>query len=116
MKRCCACQKEKPIKSFYKTNVKSVADRCKICNKEGKMCKENIQPKKQTGNKRNTDGPQLFRVRKEDWIKTYQFLETLGYDLEKNIHHQFCEKHNLPIKKRNFENSTLYSPKDLGLI
>ncbi|MFM7857040.1 MAG: hypothetical protein ACKO96_35230, partial [Flammeovirgaceae bacterium] len=74
MKRCCACRKEKPLKSFYKSNVKSIADRCKICNKEGKMCKEHIQSKIQNGNKRNTDGPQLFKVSKKDWLETYLFL------------------------------------------
>ena len=112
-KICCSCKKKKSIKSFYKSNVKSIMNRCKICNQQGKMCINETQSRLKH---KKEDGPQLFNVSKNDWIKTFLFLQSIGYDLEKDIHLQFCEKHNFEPNKRGFENSIIYSPKDLGMI
>ena len=60
--------------------------------------------------------PQLWNVKKEDWIETFEFLKQIGYDLSKDIHEQFCDKHNLTPRKRKYENSIIYTPQELGMI
>jgi len=88
--------------------------RCKICKKSKILCRKKEDVKR--GRPQLKNQPQLWNVRKQDWIDTYNFLEGMGYDLKKNIHEQFCIKHNLPMRKRMYEKSLQYSPKDLGLI
>ena len=112
---CCSCKKEKPIKSFYKSTAKSIADRCKLCNQQNKKCIDVIEKPVKKG-RGNSDGPALFNVSKRDWEKTFLFLKQIGYDLNKDLHLQFCEKYNLEPKKRTYEASVIYSPKDLGLV
>lgn len=113
-KICCSCGIEKSIKSFYIIKNSAQANRCRICKVEGKMCNSKMNVEK---TKRNiVEGPMLINVKKEDWVKTFLFLQDIGYDLKKDIHEQFCEKHNLPTRKRYWEASTIFSPKDLGLI
>lgn len=113
-KICCSCGIEKSAKSFYKINNSLQSNRCRICKLQGKMCHGKMKVEK--GKRNNVEGPMLINVKKQDWEKTFLFLQDIGYDLNKDIHEQFCEKHNLPTKKRGYENSTIFSPKDLGLI
>lgn len=46
----------------------------------------------------------LFRVKPtepitiEDIWATEDFLQSLGYDITGNIHHQFCKRYNIPIE------------------
>ena len=112
-KICCSCENEKPITHFYKNSKKSIASRCKLCNLQKKMCVNETRSKLKN---KKEDGPQLFNVSKNDWEKTFLFLQSIGYDLKKDIHEQFCKKHNLTTTKRAFENSIIYSPKDLNMI
>lgn len=112
---CCGCSKEKPLTSFYKSKmVKSGYDnKCKICKQQGKLCRTG---RKRVYNASLKRGPMLISVSTEDWIEAYRFLQRIGYDLSLNIHEQFCQKHNLNTRKRGYEKSKQYSPKDLGLI
>lgn len=112
-KICCSCEKEKSITHFYKNKINSITNRCKLCILQGNICVN--QTRSKLKNKKE-DGPQLFNVSKNDWVKTFLFLQEIGYDLKKDIHLQFCEKHNFEPNKRAFENSIIYSPKDLGMI
>lgn len=115
-KICCSCKMEKDISSFYRNVLVSSGfeGRCKLCKKQGKKCRKK---KEYTGVGRpKYNAPQLFNVRKKDWIETFEFLKSMGYDLSKNIHEQFCERHNLKPRKRMYEKSIQYTPKDLGLI
>jgi hypothetical protein len=114
MKICCACNKEKEIKSFYKSTLykDGFENRCKICKQNCIKCRKPAVRK--ITKKRNE--PALWNVNKQDWVDTYEFLKTIGYCLTKNIHEQFCEKHNLTPKKRGYEKSVIYSPQDLDLI
>lgn len=120
MKQCCACLKMKSQDSYWKNNqLKSGFDnKCKICKTQGKYCvKKNKVGRPNAGRPSKNNAPQLFNVRKSDWIETYEFLKKIGYDLssDKTIHEQFCEKYNLKPRKRMYEKSIQYTPKDLGL-
>jgi hypothetical protein len=116
-KICPSCGKEKPITSYYKTKaVKSgFSSRCKMCQLEKVNRVKNVETGK-VGKKTREDGPALFNVSKKDWEKTFLFLQEIGYDLKKDIHLQFCEKHNFEPSKRGYEKSLIYSPKDLNMI
>lgn len=118
-KVCCSCKKEKEITSFYRNAAMPTGweARCKLCKQNKLKCrKPNGTGRYSTGRPKHRDTPQLWNVRKEDWIETYEFLKTMGYDLSKNIHEQFCERYNLQPRKRMKEKSIQYSPKDLGLV
>ena len=116
-KICCSCKKEKELKAFYKNGyVSSGYDgRCKLCRKKNLKCRGNKERVK-VGRPKLQNAPQLWNVRKEDWIETFEFLKSMGYDLSKNIHEQFCVRHNLEPRKRMYEKSIQYTPQDLGLI
>ena len=117
-KICCACKKEKDIRCFYA--CQKIADgyenRCKICKKERIKCNSNKKLLKSPGRPKERELPELWNVRKGDWIETYKFLESIGYNLNENIHKQFCEKFGLLPRKRMKEKSIQYTPKDLGLV
>ena len=119
-KICCSCKEEKRPKDFYVNNHNKdgLSYRCKECFQSGKICVRNATPRVKYNRKGRptTDFPQLYNVKEQDWIETYKFLEKIGYDLTKNSHLQFCEKHNLKPRKRLKEKSIIYSPEDLGLI
>jgi len=114
---CRGCEKEKPITSFYRNNLLKTGYeiRCKLCKNGGIRCRKKGDYSRNGRPVRKND-PQLFNVRKPDWIETYVFLKKIGYSLEENIHEQFCRKYNLPTKKRTYEKSVIYSPQDLGLV
>jgi len=114
---CCSCQKQKPLTEYYKNrNVSSgYSGKCKKCVSSGNLCIKKEKSNKKKLIKREV-GPTLYSVSKEDWLETYSFLKSIGYDLTKNIHEQFCLKYNLKEKKRTYEKSIQYSPKELGLI
>jgi hypothetical protein len=129
MKICCACLKEKDFKNFYKhkTNEDGCTARCKMCYKEGTLCKsgrkkmEGTKVKKKSGKpdrsvgiKNSWNEIRLINTSKEDYVETYLFLKRIGYNLSESIHKQFCDKHGLePIVGEEF--SYYFSPKDCGL-
>ena len=115
-KVCCACRKEKDITSFYRNIMMPTGweARCKLCKKDKVSCRAKTDRSK-SGRPKQMSSPQLWNVKKEDWIETYNFLKSIGYDITQNIHEQFCLKHNLKKKKRTYEKSIQYTPKDLGL-
>lgn len=119
-KICCSCNKEKEIDFYWRNNqTKDGRDnKCKPCKIKGLFCrKKKVKTIRGAGKPKNINGPQLINVREKDWIEAYEFLKKIGYDLssDKTIHQQFCEKHNLKPKKRTYERSIQYTPKDLGL-
>jgi hypothetical protein len=120
-KICCACKKEKEITSFYRNAAMHTGweARCKLCKQNKLKCRK----PNGTGRKSkplvlpsDLKAPMLFNVVKEDWIDMYEFLKSIGYSLDRNIHEQFCEKHNLKTRKRMYERSQYFSPEDLGLV
>lgn len=120
-KTCCSCNKNKDIKDFYRNKL--VKDgrmgKCKLCMSQGLSCRSQYKVKhERSGRPRKIDGPVMYNVAKEDWIEMYEFLSRIGYKLsgDKTIHEQFCERYNLRPRKRMYEKSIQYTPKDLGMI
>lgn len=118
LKTCCACKKEKEIKSFYRNAAMPSGweSRCKLCKKTGVKCRASKDDDGRKKNGKTRNSPQLWNVCKQDWIDTYDFLKSIGYDLHTNIHEQFCLKHNLKPRPRMKEKSKQYSPKELGMV
>jgi len=122
-KICCSCGFEKHITSFYKNAYVPTGyeARCKTCKNNKQRCraeKNYDRSKNLSSGRPRQDAPQLWNVRKQDWVETFMFLKSIGYNLsgDKTIHEQFCDKHNIEPKKRTYEKSIQYTPQDLGLI
>lgn len=111
---CPACQREKEVKYFYKNNqnYNGYQPRCKIC----QQTKKRINPNRPDKPMSSVRALCLSRIDKNDFIDAYDFLKKSGYDLERNIHIQFCEKYGLIPKERTKEKSLYFSPKDLGIV
>ena len=106
-KVCGACNKLKVITSFHRVGTKRLP-RCKQCKLEGKFI-----PRSDKYNDANEIAYlRLFNTTKSDYIQMYELFESMGYDLKKDIHTQFCEKYNLPVNnpKNVFEH--YISPQD----
>jgi hypothetical protein len=107
---CCSCGKLKEIESFYRNQqYKSGRDaKCKICKFNGSFCKK--KPKSHYAPK--NEALLMRSVKKEDYCDLFTFFSALGYDLEKDIHLQFCERYDLKPKKRSNKDKSRYSPAD----
>lgn len=113
-KLCCACKKEKTLKQFYKNKlfIDGYMSRCKSCRAQSIRCIE----RKRIKNENNGRELTLHGVTMNDYIETYKFLQKMGYSLDKDLHEQFCDRHNLPTRKKPFERCLKFTPKELGLI
>lgn len=115
---CCSCGKLKSEKNYTRnTQVpRGFNARCKTCVSEGFKCtKTNDRVKKSLIDK--SEYPKLKNTTAEDWIDMYKFLESIGYDISKDIHIQFCEKHNITPNIRNkYPYRVYHTPQSLGLI
>lgn len=108
MRECTFCQENKELSAFTKNNLTKdgYLNICKSC--------FNIRAAKYREKRKRTaptelSGLKLNGTSIKDWCEMYLFFEKIGYDLEKNIHEQFCEKKNLQPKKRLRENVILFS-------
>jgi hypothetical protein len=118
-KMCKACKMVKSIKSFHRNNLfkDGYDSRCKLCKQKGITCTKKGNTKDfQRAIKDADNGLRLSSVRREDWLEAYQLLSQMGYDLNKNISEQFCEKYNLKYKEKRDAKGLYKTPKDLGLI
>lgn len=110
---CLGCGLEKRIKSFPVNGRKHRGRICSICKLKGITL-----PIKEQGIKKETRESvlKLNYVGKDDYIASYEFLKSIGYSLDKDIHEQFCKKYNLTPNnpKELFDN--YFSPKDLDLV
>lgn len=106
-KLCKACNKVKSLKSFHRTYGVLHA-RCKQCKLEGK--KINRADIDRTDRSKNYF--RLNNTTKEDYIHTYRLLEAMGYDLKKDIHVQFCEKHDLNPREPKKPYTPYFSPQE----
>jgi hypothetical protein len=111
-KVCVACKKEKSLESFHKSKVHSDGRniKCAICvNNYNKV--QNQKKEKQKADP-SLRGMIIVHPTKDDYLKMYLFLESLGYDPTKDIHKQFSQKYNLPYKKRDAKGKNKYSWED----
>lgn len=105
---CVGCNIEKSVESFHKSKAFSTGrnSKCRICvNNYNKIRNKTL--------KKETDpslrGLIIVHPSKDDYHKMYLFLNSVGYDPSKDIHRQFCEKYNLPYKKRDIKGKNKYS-------
>lgn len=112
MKKCNHCQEIKPFELFTRNNLckDGYLNICKSCfNARAKKYREKWERKPPT----EMSGLKLTNTTKKDWCEMFALLEKIGYDLTKNIHLQFCEKHSLtPRKKKPSEKMRTYIPSD----
>ncbi len=106
---CKACHKEKSIKQFYRNNQSKdgYEGKCKQC----KINRVRIYEKKPRKTLYFGDWNDYFRLVNptlQDYCLTYTFLENLGFNLEKDIHTQFCEKYNLQRTDRKKKDENKY--------
>lgn len=118
-KICCSCGENKEISLFFRNCGRNdgYEARCKQCKKTNKKCvarrgkkkeKEYIEPNIQ-------DDFTFLHPTKEDWAWMYQMLQRLGYDLNENIHKQFCQKYGLQPKKDRYKKFKKINHTDLDL-
>lgn len=113
-KVCRACGIEKTIDCYWRKSKSrdGLESRCKVCKKLHRLIPQSAYlkynkikkvkvPKEKFG---HTEWMRLRCVSREDYIKAFNFLESIGYikDSEKTIHEQFCEKYGLKPKNRKF--------------
>jgi hypothetical protein len=118
-KYCPACEQSKPLKSFYRlsTSKDGRATRCKRCIIDKvKIFKGEQKTKAKSMHLRTYDEIiDLKGVTRNDIYETYLALQRLGYNVCEDIHLQFCEKHNLPYKKKKWRKPRIATVENLGL-
>lgn len=106
-KLCRACNQIKVVRSFNRVNG-VLQPRCKQCKMEGNL----INKRTKDYVSRTKTYFKLVKPTKDDYIETYQLLEKMGYDLKKDIHTQFCEKHNLTPRNPKKQHTSYISPEE----
>ena len=114
---CIACNIKKPINQFYRNNalIGGYEKRCKICKKNNISSRQKNDKIYKSTKSTGDFSPSLVGLSQEDFRSCYLFLQKIGYDLNRNLHEQFCEKHNLPVNPEPYKTKFYFSPKDLGL-
>jgi len=102
-KVCTACGKLKSIKNFYRNALLKTGfePRCKIC-KNNNIKSKKVSDTSPRRNKWNTKWEDFFKmsgVRKQDYSEMYRFFKELNYNIDEDIHRQFCERHGLKPKE-----------------
>jgi hypothetical protein len=92
-KICAACEIEQPMNEFWGDNsIKNgKSRRCKTCVKT-----KNLIPLENRINKFSEQSRK--ELLKEECDLVYQFLQAIGYDLSKDLHQQFLDRHNPNLK------------------
>lgn len=105
---CVKCFQSLPHSDYYKSRREQGGFRshCKYCDK--KYYRKNFFVK----NHDTLEG--YVKATKQDYYETFSFLKSIGYNLEEDIHKQFCEKYNLTPRKRSSRNKNIYNPKDFN--
>jgi hypothetical protein len=112
---CASCEVTKPINQFYRNNalIDGYEKRCKTCKINNISSRVKAEPKEKYNAEVTMN---LVGLREDDFKSTYLFLQSIGYDLSRNLHEQFCEKYNLPVNPVPYTTKYHFSPKDLDLI
>jgi len=110
--KCRKCDAKYPKEYFHncKTKPNGIHEVCKFCaNEIGAMYR-----KRRKEEQRQVAHIKLTSSTKKDYCKMYEFLESIGYDLnsDKSIHEQFCLKYGLKPIKREKKSRNVYNPQD----
>jgi hypothetical protein len=111
------CGVEKKLTSFSpnKNSRDGLHYYCKLCWTAKIKEYQKNKPKKVKEKEVIDTRFRLINTTKEDWCKMFSIMKDMGYDLSKNIHQQFIEKHNLPAKKSPAGKPIKsYNPSDCG--
>lgn len=103
----------KPLKDYHKQKVSKDGhnNKCAMCVNDYNKVKNRIKEKpRPDGSLRSMV---IVHPSRYDYLMMYKAMEQMGYDLEKDIHLQFCEKYNLPPKQRQIKNKNKWSYKEL---
>jgi hypothetical protein len=90
-KLCTRCNLEKDVTLFHrrKRATDGYQSNCKLCcNDIQRIRRGNLDYE----GRKNTKDINLIGVKKEDYCNMYLFLSKMGYNIEGDIHSQFCEK------------------------
>ena len=121
-KICKTCFQEKPMESYYscKNCIGARAGSCKMCMVQKKTTKKLEQGKIHPFNKefRKSDAAHfsMAGATKQHYEDMYEILSQMGYDLEKDVHQQFLDRHNvnekypMKYKKRKYNTDNYYLP------
>jgi hypothetical protein len=92
-KICAACLIEQPLKEYWTTrdNPDGLNRRCRTC-----VRNKNLIPMERRIKKHKEQT--MKDILKEQYNIVYQFLDTIGYDLTKDLHQQFLDRHNQKLK------------------
>jgi hypothetical protein len=119
-KRCEACEVIKPINQFYRNRalIDGYERRCKNCHNNRIKINKN-EPKYEKKKPYQQEWKNYFNivgVTKNDYHDMYIFLRGIGYDLNQNIHEQFCKKWNITYVPQEKEFNYHFSPKDCNIL
>jgi hypothetical protein len=112
-KVCRVCKREKSVESFYKRTSypDGLANECRICinvyAREYRKRKKQEQQEPEDKVRKSPPAIRLSATRPDDYCEMWEFLSSIGYDVNGNVHLQFCNKYGLTpdpiplkIKKR----------------
>jgi hypothetical protein len=102
-KICRTCNLELPIDNFYRNTTYRDGryNDCVPCYNIKKR-EYNKNRYNEPVKKNNDDSPylQLRGVNKEDYETMYRFFNSIGYNIEGDIHQQFIDRHNIKTYKQ----------------
>lgn len=111
-KICKTCKELLPIESFYnnKQSKDGKVGDCKDCRKQKYKLEKKYYPKQKLSQiDLKSNFLQLKGISKEDYVIMWELIKSIRYDITKDIHQQFIDRHNLlTYKKRNPKAITKY--------
>jgi superfamily II helicase len=102
-KICKQCGLEKKLTSFYKNrnNKDGLQSSCKICaNHNVKYYRHLRRENEELQDKFDGKTLSMIGAVKSDYCEMYSFLSKIGYNVEEDIHLQFCEKWGITTPKQ----------------
>jgi hypothetical protein len=101
--KCNSCLIEKDLTSFYKSKQSKygISKVCKLCKNQGrKSAKINttIHPFNREFRKSESNWYSMAGCTKKDYMDMWSLLAKMGYDVSKDVHQQFLDKHNVNEK------------------
>ena len=112
-KICKKCGIDKPLNEYHrgKAFTDGLNSKCSVCVNEYNSIR-NKEKRKLTKKDFTNAFFRLSNTPKKDYCSMFEFMSVIGYDLNKDIHKQFCIKYNLPYTKREVKSKNKYTHTD----
>lgn len=118
---CNACEVEKQKSSFHnckncKDGIVKICKTCKLQGRHSLKVKEQIHPFNEEFRQTEKKHYSLNGCGKNEYQHMYMLMEKMGFDVNKDIHQQFLDRHNqklhepLNYKLRNYNMKNCYLP------